>query len=374
MLGCLAKGGMPMHGAYQHQHVTTDNFNVCLWREIRSDRWFYAATFIYVLSAGSLAVWLGADEFWQPLLYLEAVLTQTSALLAAAVIIYSVIRGIIRAPRAPLEGAFASLRDLLTSSTARAARVCAGVLMIATFAVFMGAFTSIKTMLPHVKPFDWDVRLADLDRALHGGIDPGPALASLLGPHVTAAIDWFYAEGWALALVGMSFWAAVSVNNAHLRRRYFITLCASWIILGNIAAGIFLSGGPAFYEGMTGDSTRFSEFLAGFEGRAAQFRSYLWSLHTTGQMDVGNGISAFPSIHVAFATLVALFLGAVSRVLGFIGLAFLIAVQVGSVLLGWHYAIDGYASIAATIALWWLAGRSRLGLGHSRQAVASGAA
>jgi hypothetical protein len=234
--------------------------------------------------------------------------------------------------------------------------------MITALAVFKGVFTSIKTMLPHLKLYDWDVRLAAIDRMLHGGMDPGPALANLLGPDVAAAIDRFYFDGWALALVGISFWAALSVKHAHLRRRYFITFCASWIILGNVAAGIFLSGGPAFYEGLTGDSTRFSEFLAGIDGRAAELRSYLWSLHSTGNMDLGTGISAFPSMHVAFATLVALFLSSVSRGLGLAGLAFLVAVQLGSVLLGWHYAIDGYASIAATAVLWWLAGRWPLAL------------
>jgi membrane-associated phospholipid phosphatase len=32
-------------------------------------------------------------------------------------------------------------------------------------------------------------------------------------------------------------------------------------------------------------------------------------------------------------------------------------IAVGSVLLAWHYAVDGYAGAAIALACWWLAGR-----------------
>jgi hypothetical protein len=55
-------------------------------------------------------------------------------------------------------------------------------------------------------------------------------------------------------------------------------------------------------------------------------------------------------------------------------LAFLALMLLGSVHLGWHYAIDGYAGIAGTIVLWWGCGRllrrpmlQRLLWGETRQ-------
>jgi hypothetical protein len=71
---------------------------------------------------------------------------------------------------------------------------------------------------------------------------------------------------------------------------------------------------------------------------------------------LGSGISAFPSLHVAVATLNAIYLWRFGSFLRWFGVAFLIAIQLGSVHLAWHYGVDGYASILATPLIWMLAG------------------
>jgi hypothetical protein len=43
--------------------------------------------------------------------------------------------------------------------------------------------------------------------------------------------------------------------------------------------------------------------------------------------------------------------------LGWIFGAFLLVILIGSVHLGWHYAIDGYVGIIGTLILWWACGR-----------------
>jgi hypothetical protein len=37
--------------------------------------------------------------------------------------------------------------------------------------------------------------------------------------------------------------------------------------------------------------------------------------------------------------------------------AFAVVIFLGSVMLGWHYAIDGYVGAAGVAAIWWWCGR-----------------
>ena len=64
-----------------------------------------------------------------------------------------------------------------------------------------------------------------------------------------------------------------------------------------------------------------------------------------------------PSMHVAIATLLACFGWGVNRWAGAAYTAFALTIMVGSVHLGWHYAIDGYVAAAIGVALWYATGR-----------------
>jgi membrane-associated phospholipid phosphatase len=142
-----------------------------------------------------------------------------------------------------------------------------------------------------------------------------------------------------------------------VRTRYFVCFVLVWIVLGNIVALAFLSAGPAFYHHFADDGGRFTEQLAflahGIDGShsAARFQAYLWSSYESGQGGLGTGISAFPSVHVGLATMNALFVREYSRSLGVLAFIYVGFIVLSSVYLGWHYAIDGYASIILVIAL-----------------------
>lgn len=74
-----------------------------------------------------------------------------------------------------------------------------------------------------------------------------------------------------------------------------------------------------------------------------------------------------PSMHVAEAVLFAILGWKSNRRLGVALTAFALITLVGSVLLGWHYAIDGYLAAAAVVPIWllggWIARRtSKVGL------------
>jgi membrane-associated phospholipid phosphatase len=83
----------------------------------------------------------------------------------------------------------------------------------------------------------------------------------------------------------------------------------------------------------------------------------LWRNYLTGH-GVVNGISAMPSMHVGTSVLFAM-LGFASgkRWAGWLLAIFAALIFIGSIHLGWHYAIDGYAGALVAAFGWWAAGR-----------------
>ena len=65
-----------------------------------------------------------------------------------------------------------------------------------------------------------------------------------------------------------------------------------------------------------------------------------------------GGISAMPSMHLATSWLMAFQAFRYTRALGWTMVAFAIMIQVSSVLLGWHYAIDGYFGFLVALVCW----------------------
>jgi hypothetical protein len=85
---------------------------------------------------------------------------------------------------------------------------------------------------------------------------------------------------------------------------------------------------------------------------AVEGQAVLWQLYRE-QRDVPFlSISAMPSVHVAVAVLFALAGWEANRVMGLAFTAYALVVLVGSVHLGWHYAVDGYFAAIATAVIW----------------------
>jgi membrane-associated phospholipid phosphatase len=85
----------------------------------------------------------------------------------------------------------------------------------------------------------------------------------------------------------------------------------------------------------------------------------MWRFYlVNGQDDkVAGAISAMPSLHVASSCGFYLLARARNRWLGRLFFVFLVLMLLGSIHLGWHYAIDGYAGLAGAVVIWWLCGR-----------------
>ncbi len=244
-------------------------------------------------------------------------------------------------------------------SPRRLGSLVAGSAILAAIMLFEGVFTSVKnTLVLWQGGFHFDRQLADLDAFLHLGTDPWRIVTPLMSSAAARIfVGYNYGILWVLITFGAVYFVASSPKADAVRSRYLVSFMLVWVLLGNVLAGLFMSAGPAFYAQVTGGSARFAGLTASLADGAALgdatglFQAYLWSLHETGTSGFASGISAFPSVHVGLIVMNTLFAWDASRRLGWVMIAYSFLVFVSSVGLGWHYAVDGYASAILVIAM-----------------------
>jgi len=316
-----------------------------VWR----DAAFHAFIVAYAFAGFAVGIAAGVPHKFAPFTYANIVATglpQPLALVLAGIGIWS-----LRA-RAPLQAFGANLAKVLVGP-----HTVAGLLLFANLLIFMGVFTSVKTMLPDVNPFFADRYLADLDRLLHGQ-DPWVYAVALLPAGLTPVLEVLYFGIWGLLLSAPILAVLLVPGLRAMRSQYIWTALIIWPLLGNVIAGAAMSAGPVFYDRIVGDA-RFEGLVAYVvqHSRMQEWaHAYLWKFYVSGEAGAGVAISAFPSMHLANATLVVLLASRVHRwVLG-TAVVYCAAILFGSVYLGWHYAVDGYFSIAATVLIWKVVG------------------
>ena len=317
--------------------------------QIRADAGIYLFIAIYALAGILLLNMLQADGRAAYEIYIGSGLFVFGLVMPAIVLVFDLCWCILR---------YGRRRNLAFSrmlSPQRLAYLVSGLLLMQSMTIFFGTFTSIKNVLPLLYGgFPYDRLHADIDAALHGGVDPWRLIQVAWGTDsIRNLVEWNYHLGWATICYGALFFVATSPLARKLRTRYLFAFMLVWIIVGNLLAGLFLSAGPAFYGLVTGDSQRFAEqlqFLAQggeISGDSASYQKYLWHTYINGTAGLATGISAFPSVHVGLVSLNAFFLYAFSRKLGVLAFVYVAFVELSSVYLAWHYAIDGYVAAAA---------------------------
>jgi len=310
----------------------------------REDRAFYVFVFAYALVAAAIAFGIGEPSKFAPFLYLQGWLSLIVGLLALYFCCLSVVS--LRQPE-PTKFILGRLRSRMNRQTV------AGLLLVTLLALFHGVFTSMKTMLTDITPFAFDRALADIDAAIHGR-DPWLWLR-FMDP-ATALIMKAYSQGWSILLVLGNLLVCLWPRLRTVRDQYIWTFLLCWPLLGNLVAGLVMSAGPIYYSDVVGDG-RFKALethvyqLAG-AGLEPYHPRALWNAYIADRAGLGTGISAFPSLHLAMATLFMLLARRIHPWLCRAAIAYLVLILMGSVHLGWHYAVDGYFSIVATILIW----------------------
>jgi hypothetical protein len=292
----------------------------------------------------------------KPQQYFESLLLDSGILFIGSGLVFLFVLAWAR-PESPLSYTKALLARL--DITARSKIV--GPIFIA-IPLFDMMFSRMKSAIPQFHAFSWDRTFANWDAALHGG-DAWRLVHPIVGyPLITWAINWSY-HLWVAAMLGVTIIANCMTDRPQLRAQYLLSYVLCWSLIGTLLAIIFSSVGPCFYQALYGDD-RYRDLMnylyatnEAYRLPALQVQQALWNMQASPEGHIGTGISAMPSMHVSMACLLALFASQFGRAWGGLGLGYLALIMIGSVHLGYHYAIDGYVSLILTPILWFAAGK-----------------
>ncbi len=239
----------------------------------------------------------------------------------------------------------------------------------------MSLFGSVKTLFPAVNPFYLDMTFMEFDRILHFGFHPWELTHAVFGSvYMTEIIDYLY-QIWFFIVLVFTVWMVASPGLGKVRVKFLLSYILTWSLLGSFLAVILPAAGPCFYSNFVDGVDVYAPLMDRLNEISAIIKAdtdevglfatlnqgLLWAFYTDDYIGLGSGITAMPSMHVSFAMLLFLSVYEMNRKMGYVALLYLIFVQIGSVHLGWHYAIDGYLSIILTWGIWrfsgWLANR-----------------
>lgn len=268
---------------------------------------------------------------------------------------YTIFVMLFRRPKRLIAYLGTHLRQYLTTN-----RIVYALPVLAMLPVFASSFTVVKAAIPLLHPYAWDVRLADIDAALHGGVQPWAWLNAVLDkPLLTFVINFNY-HLWFFIMFGMIYWLAFAVEHARLRMQFLLSFVIAWILFGNVLATLLSSVGPCYYGRMIGGPDPYAGLMAYLHEANRQFpvwaltvQDLLWQGYHEQQGEArALAISAMPSMHVSSSVLLALLGWRLHRLAGIALTAFAVVIMVGSVHLGWHYAIDGYVGALGAWLVW----------------------
>lgn len=243
--------------------------------------------------------------------------------------------------------------------------------LFGTLVLLMVFYGGLKVMVPLLNERSFDGTLWTIDSLLLFGMSPNVFFVNLLGnSYLLRAIDWAY---------GYFFFFSVLISFPlflpHPDDRLRTSFIAANVMLWSAGAWLYLavpSLGPAYRYLDVWDAVR-QQVPVSMYWQKQLIENYQMVLQIPeGTIPQGfsifRGIGAFPSLHVGFQTLFALYLGGVSFIARRLAWLLVFLTFLGSILTGWHYMVDSIAGVVLAVAIYFLMERvvlPRFGEGDS---------
>ncbi len=311
---------------------------------------------VVAVVVGAYLVSLSTGRAFNPGMIISA-FNLATILLPPLVLIVAVWRffrmAIIHRPAEPLKHLWRDLRSLLFSFDC----VLDGLVLLVLFSAFLPSFSYIKDNIPNLQPFWWDPIFAHMDQELFLGHDPWRVLQPIVGsPLATTALNAAY-HGWFFLMyffiLGMAFFG----KNQELRYSFAYGFVLTWTVAGIVLAILLSSAGPVYFERL-GFGHQYAPLMASLRADdrilpvwSLKVQQLLWESYLHGGGDI-SGISAMPSLHIANAVFFAAVGYRIGRKTGIALTVFAMMIYIGSIHLGWHYAVDGIVGAAAAVVCW----------------------
>lgn len=227
------------------------------------------------------------------------------------------------------------------------------------FPIFLGGYTWAKYSIALTVGFKWERIWADADYFIFG-TDAWVVAHTIIPPWLAHYLTYFYAVVWGLVFVFSGVLVA-AFSTKRFAATFFTSMMLSWLFGGIILAYSISAAGPVFANLVDPSiGLRFEPLRAELhrilpaDDMVLRTQRYLASGLGSQVALKGGGISAMPSMHVATATVLVLAAWKTRWLL--FALVFLLLTFIGSIYLGYHYAVDApVASLVAIIS--WLTAR-----------------
>lgn len=331
---------------------------------LKENFWFLFFTAIFVMTAAVLGHHYNQSEIVKFSLYSQSLFKAFQYSIPIMVVVYLIYVTFI-ADTTTLIGKF--VHDFNTHIL-NVRNLASILIIVLAFPYVLSSLTIMKTLLPYITNYHLDHFLMNLDKALHFGVAPWELMQPFLGyPYVTFGLNIVY-NFWFFMQFFVVIWQILSLSRPRLRMQFFISYVLAWMVLGSLLAILLASAGPCYYPQITGLTDPYSplfEYLHHVDNLlkthdwslwALHTQDYLWDNYVESTVALGSGISAMPSLHISVAVLLALVGWRTNRGIGIFLTAHAFLIFIGSVHLGWHYAVDGYVSVIVTLLIWRFSG------------------